>query len=106
MILTDEEIKNVLGEEAEDFISVLNTVNDMIENPGKYTQQRAVLEAIRLSAYRTKIGAKANWLKSQDKNILVRRQKDILISMENNLVENINCLKLAARIDAKAAGLL
>jgi hypothetical protein len=106
MILSKEDIYEVLGEEALSFILILNTMEDMIADPTKYVGQKAVLEAIRLAAYRTRIGASANWLKSQERDIKTRRRKDLLISMENNLLENINCLKLAGKIEAKNAGLL
>ena len=104
--LTEADIREVLGEDAQGFIDTLEIVQDMIDHPSKFTGQRAITEAIRISAYRTKFGSTANWLKSQDKSILTRRKKDLLISMENNLLENINCLKLAGRVDAKFAGII
>jgi hypothetical protein len=102
--LTEEDIQDVLGFEAERFLETMVLIEDMIDHPDKYTGQRALLESIRLSAYRTKIGTVANWLKSQEKSIMGRRKKDLLLSMERNLEENINCLKLAARVEAKAVG--
>jgi len=104
--LTEDEIYEVMGIDASRFIDTLVLVEDMINHPDDYTGQKAILEAIRLSAYRTKIGTVGNWLKSQDKSILVRRKKDLLLSMEKNLEENINCLKLAGRINAKLDGTL
>lgn len=106
LILTTDDIMNVMGTDADDFLNVMAIVNDIIENPNKYTGVRALVVANKLSAYRTRIGTTANWLKSQEKSIIGRRKKDLLISIENNLLENINTLKLLGKVDGKAAGIL
>jgi hypothetical protein len=106
LILTEEDIDNVLGPDAKKFKEVMLLVEDMIDFPQQYHGSKALVTALQLSAYRTKIGETANWLKSQEKSLNGRRKKDLLISMENNLLENINVLKLMGRIDGKAAGIL
>lgn len=106
VIMTVEDISAALGEEAPGFLEVMSLVDDIIENPDKYSGIKALMLANKLAAYRTKIGVKANYLKSQERSLRNRQKKDILLSLEHNLVENINCLKLAARIEAGAAGLM
>ncbi len=106
LTLTKEDILDVMGDEAEGFLKVMAIMEDIIENTDKYSGVKALVTASKLAAYRTKIGAQANWLKSQEKSILGRRKKDLLISLENNLLENINVMKMAARLDAKAAGIM
>jgi hypothetical protein len=101
-----ETIAKALDEDAEGFLEIMQVVNDIIENPEKYSGIKALMLANKLAAYRTKIGVKANWLKSQEKSINNRQKKDVLLSLEHNLEENINCLKISGRIEGKAAGLL
>ena len=106
VVMTVEDIAVALGEEAPGFLEVMSLVDDIIENPDKYSGIKALMLANKLAAYRTKIGVKANYLKSQERSLRNRQKKDILLSLEHNLVESINCLKLAARIEAGAAGLM
>lgn len=104
--LSVEQIADVLEEDSQGFLEVMKIVDDIIENPENYSGIKALMLANKLAAYRTKIGVKANYLKSQERSLRNRQKKDILLSLEHNLVENINCLKLAARIEAGAAGLM
>jgi hypothetical protein len=99
-------IVKAMGEDADDFLEIMRIVDDIIVSPDKYSGIKALMLANQLAAYRTKIGIKANWLKSQERSISNRQRKDVLLSLEHNLEENINCLKLMGRIEGKAAGLL
>jgi hypothetical protein len=110
MTLTYGDVVEIFGEGTEagrDFLATMTEVNAMIENPEKFAGPRGLILAVKLAGLKTRIGAYANMLKTnQDKSILTRRRKDLLLSMERNLEENINALKLAGRLDGKAAGLL
>ena len=106
-VMTLDIIKDAMGDDGDEFIKVLRIVNDIIENPDNYHGAMALRYATLLAAYRTKISLKAQFYKTAtDKSLLNRRRKDILMSMYASLEENINCLKLMGRIDAKAAGVL
>lgn len=97
---TVDEIAKVLGEDADEFIACMRLVDAIIENPGVYTGVKAGLEASRLAAYRTRIGAKAQMYKSAAVgNADLRKRKDVLMTMYDSLLENINTLKGLARYE-------
>ncbi len=107
VILTIDKIKETLGDEASEFIDAMKVVQAIIERPQDYTGMKAIVEATRLAALRTKIGAKAQWYKTNgDKSLDNRKKKDVLMAMYASLEENIQTLKLAGRIEAQAAGIL
>ncbi len=105
--ITIHAIVDAMGEDSEEFIAVMEIVDDMIANPNNYHGPTAGKYAALLSAYRTRISAKAQYYKWQ-KNAPydVRARKDTLMAMYAGLEENINCLKLLARFDSKQAGVL
>lgn len=106
-VMTLDIIKDAMGDDAEEFIKVLTIINDIIENPDNYHGPMALRYATLLAAYRTKISLKAQFYKTaSDRSLQNRRRKDVLMSMYASLEENINCLKLLGRIDAKTAGLI
>lgn len=105
--MTLQLVKDAMGNEAEEFIAVMNVIQDIIDHPERYHGPAAIKYATLLAAYRTKISLKAQWYKtSGDKSIEARRKKDTLMSMYASLEENINTLKLSGRLDAKSAGVL
>jgi len=104
--VTVEQIVNSMGPEANDFLKVLSVVNAIVERPEDFHGAKALLEASRLAAYRTRIGVHAQHYKTAEKSIENRRRKDVMLTLYNALEENINTLKLMGRIDANAAGLI
>lgn len=106
MIITPAQIKEALGEGEEEFLECMRIVNDIIENPDSYTGMKAMIYASKLAALRTAIGVRAAYFKTGEKSIAVTRKKNFLISMEHNLEENINCLKLLGRVEGRATGVI
>lgn len=105
--VTLDEIAGCLSsEEFREFAWVMATVQDILDNPSTYVGSRALVEAARLAAIRTKIGARAQYYKVAEKSIIQRRRKDLMLTMFSALEENINTLKLLGRIEAKTAGML
>lgn len=95
---TTEEIAEVLGKDAEEFLSCMVVVEAIIADPKPYMGLRAGVEAVRLAALRTKIGAKAQLYKSNAVgNPDLRKRKDVLMCMYDALLENIQTLKLTAK---------
>lgn len=105
VIVSFQDLKETLGDKADDFIYILTVMDDIIEHPEHYSGVKALLLANKLAAYRTKIGLTGNWLKSVPSSPITRKRKDLMLSMEHNLEENINVLKLLARIEAKSLGM-
>jgi hypothetical protein len=111
VVLTIEVITSAMGDDAAEFINVMEIVQHIIEKPEDFHGPKALIEAARLAALRTKISMKAQYYKTAkptgaDQTLLFRRRKDVLLSMYNSLEENINTLKLLGRIDAAAAGVI
>jgi hypothetical protein len=105
--VTLDEIAGCLSsEEFSEFSQAMSVVQDILDNPSKYVGSRALVEAARLAAVRTKIGARAQYYKVAEKSIIQRRRKDLMLTMFSALEENINTLKLLGRIEAKTAGML
>lgn len=97
---TIEEIAEVLGKDADEFLACMEVVEAMIADPHNYTGARAGVEAVRLSALRTKLGMKAQLYKSAAVgNADLRKRKDVLMCMYDALLENINCLKGMAKYE-------
>lgn len=97
---TVEQIAEALGRDADEFLACMEVVQAMIDNPHQYTGVRAGIEATRLAALRTKIGMKAQMYKSASVgNPDLRKRKDVLMTMYDGLVENINCLKAMAKYE-------
>lgn len=97
---TVEEIALVLGDDAAEFLECMKVADTIIDDPRHYTGILAGLEASRLAALRMKIGAKAQMYKSASVgNAELRRRKDVLMTMYDALLENINCLKGLARYE-------
>jgi len=105
--MTVTQLRESLGEDAEEFIEVMSVVQDIIDNPNSYHSTKAVKYAAILAAYRYKVGIKAQHYKtSGNSSIINRRRKDVFQTMYHALEENINTLKLLGRIDAVSAGIL
>lgn len=105
--VTLDEIAGCLsGEEFEEFSRAMAVVQDILDNPSSYVGSRALVEAARLAAIRTKIGARAQYYKVAEKSIIQRRRKDLMLTMFSALEENINTLKLLGRIEARTSGMI
>jgi hypothetical protein len=105
--VTLEEIAGCLSkEEFVEFTQAMAVVQDILDDPSRYVGSRALVEAARLAAIRTKIGARAQYYKVAEKSITQRRRKDLMLTMFAALEENINTLKLLGRIEAKTSGVL
>lgn len=105
--ITLDEIAGCLStEEFSEFSRAMAIVQDILDNPSTYVGSRALVEAARLAAIRTKIGARAQYYKVAEKSIIQRRRKDLMLTMFSALEENINTLKLLGRIEAKTSGML
>lgn len=105
--VTLDEIAGCLSsEEFQEFSRAMTIVQDILDNPSTYVGSRALVEAARLAAIRTKIGARAQYYKVAEKSIIQRRRKDLMLTMFSALEENINTLKLLGRIEAKTSGML
>lgn len=107
VVITIDAVKEAMGDDADEFIAVMPIIQDMIDNPEKYHGSKAAMEAVRLAALRTKISVKCQYYKtSGDKSLTNRKRKDVLMAMYQALEENINALKLTARIDFSSAGVM
>lgn len=94
-----EEIVKVMGNDAEEFLSCMATVEAIISDPRAYTGAQAIVEANRLAALRTKIGIKSQMYKTAEKSLIQRQRKDIFFTLYHSLEENINCLKLLGKYE-------
>ena len=106
--MTLQLVQNAMDDDADEFVSVMDIIQDIIDCPENYHGAMALKYALILAAYRTKISLKAQYYKTcTDKAAIeTRRKKDVLLSMYSSLEENINTLKLLGRTDARAAGIL
>lgn len=105
--VTIDSIRDAMGEEAEEFLYVLKVTQQIIDNPESFFGPKALVEATRLAAYRTRISIKAQFYKTtSDKSLVNRKRKDVLMSMYASLEENIQTLKLMGKVDATLAGVL
>ena len=105
--MTIDTIREAMGNDAAEFLNVMDLIQQIIENPENFHGPKALIEAARLAALRTKISMKAQYYKTVDEKTLTnRRRKDVLLAMYASLEENINTLKLLGRIDATAAGII
>jgi hypothetical protein len=105
--ITLDEVAGCLSkEEFTEFEKAMAVVQDILDNPSSYVGSRALVEAARLAAIRTKIGVRAQYYKVAEKSMIQRRRKDLLLTMFSALEENINTLKLLGRIEAKSSGML
>lgn len=104
VVLTIDVVTEAMGDDAGEFLKVMELVQEMIQNPENFHGSKAAIEAMRLAALRTKISAKCQYYKTApEKTLTNRRRKDVLMAMYASLEENINCLKLMARLDHKVA---
>ena len=99
IILSMDQIRYAMGDKAEEFVEVMNIVDDIIENPSRYIGMQAAKHAAILAAYRTKVIVKAQAYK-RNSTIMSNEDKitkDIWYTLHEALEENINTLKLLAR---------
>ena len=102
----EDAIDYTVSEIGEEFEEALKIANAIIANPGDYTGPQAAVTAIKLSAYRYKIGvAGAYWQHKSvgNPNRTVKMKKDALKISYDALQEIINTLKLTARHDHQLA---
>ena len=101
--VTTEEIALCLGDDAEEFLEVRKLVEKIMDDPSQFSGLRAGLAASRLAAVRFKIGTKAQvYKKLSVGNADLRVRKDLLMTMYDALIENINTLKGLARYEREA----
>jgi len=60
VIMSEEDIRNVLGKEADEFLMTMALIQEMVDNPDTLMGTKAILYAAKLSAYRTKVGTIGN----------------------------------------------
>ena len=99
IILSMDQIRYAMGDKAEEFVEVMNIVDDIIEHPSRYIGMQAAKSAAILAAYRTKVIVKAQAYK-RNSTIMSNEDKitkDIWYTLHEALEENINTLKLLAR---------
>lgn len=104
--VTMEEILGCLGgEEYPEFEKVMGVCQAILDEPSKFVGSYALISAAQLSALRTKIGNRAQYYKTakgdKDASLIIRRRKDLLMSMYASLEENINTLKLLGRVESR-----
>lgn len=83
-----------------DFNKAIQLTNAIINSPSEYTGPQALMTALKLSAYRVKVGSAAQYAKLnsvQTKKPQDRLVKDALMCLYDGLLELINCLKAIAR---------
>lgn len=97
---TVEEIAEALGQDAKEFLDCMAIVEAIIADPASYTGAKAGITATKLAGLRTKIGAVAQMYKSASVgNPELRKRKDVLMTMYDALIENINTLKSMTRYE-------
>lgn len=100
-ILVDVEfISQNMGDRSGEFIECMRIVQDIIDNPGHYVGGQAVKYANLLAAYRTQMIIKSQAFKRRS-TMMSEQDKlvnDIWKTMYEALLENINILKIAAKV--------
>lgn len=89
-----------MGDKSKEFIECMKIVQDIIENPNDYVGGQAVKYANMLAAYRTQMIIKSQAFKRRS-SLMNENDKlvnDIWKTMYEALGENINVLKIAARV--------
>lgn len=97
--LSMETVYDAMGDDAEEFLGVMKIVQAIQADPSTYSGRMAVIKANELAAWRTTIGVKAQYYKTAPKSDENRTRKDVLHLLYNALPENINALKLMAKLD-------
>lgn len=92
-------IYDAMGEDAKEFIDAMSIVQAIIDDPHAFHGKRAAVEANRLAALRTLIGVKSQYYKTAEKSIRNTKKRNVLMTMYQALEENINTLKLLARLE-------
>src|ERR1051325_11525661 len=90
----DEVLDYIADAIGSDFAKSVNLAQDMIDNPTDYSGPQASLAAIKLAAYRTKIGVVVQYYKqksTETKKPSDRLTKDALMVIYDALQELINC---------------
>lgn len=93
-------IKELMGDKSEEFIETMKVVQDIIENPDHYVGGQAMKYANLLAAYRTMMIVKSQIYKRKS-SIMSEQDKfvnDIWKTMYEALAENINVLKITAKV--------
>jgi len=99
LTISMEAVYDAMGEDAEEFLGVMKIVQAIQEDPNTYSGRMAVIKANELAAWRTEIGIKAQYYKTAPKTEENRTRKDVLHTLFVAIPENINTLKLMARLD-------
>lgn len=89
-----------MGDRAEEFIECMRIIEDIIDHPEHYVGMQAIKYLNKLSGYRTMMiirsqafKRKSSLMSEQDKFV-----NDIWKTMYEALLENINALKIAAKV--------
>jgi hypothetical protein len=100
IIVDIEMLQQLMGDKAHEFIECMKIVQDIIENPDHYVGGQAVRYANMLAAYRTTMIIKSQIYKRKS-SIMSEQDKfvnDIWKTMYEALSENINVLKITAKV--------
>lgn len=100
IVVDVEFIANAMGDRSSEFIECMRIVQDIIDNPSHYVGGQAIKYANILSAYRTQMIVKSQAFKRRS-SLMSENDKivnDIWKTMYEALAENINVLKIAAKV--------
>lgn len=102
IIVNPDVLAQHMGDKADEFLECMRIVQDIIENPETYVGVQAIKYANILAAYRTTMIIKSQAFKRKS-SIMSESDKfvnDIWKTMYEALQENINALKLAAKVNS------
>lgn len=100
-IFVDTEwLSKQMGDRAEEFIECMRIIEDIVDHPEHYVGMQAIKYLNKLSGYRTIMIVKSQAFKR--KSTLMSEQdkfvNDVWKTMYEALLENINALKIAAKV--------
>lgn len=102
IIVDPDVLAHHMGDKADEFLECMRIVQDIIDNPETYVGAQAIKYANILAAYRTTMIIKSQAFKRKS-SIMSESDKfvnDIWKTMYEALQENINALKLAAKVNS------
>jgi hypothetical protein len=100
IVIDIDVIRELMGDKSEEFIQTMKVVQDIIDNPDHYVGGQAMKYANLLAAYRTMMIIKSQIYKRKS-SIMSEQDKfvnDIWKTMYEALAENINVLKITAKV--------
>jgi len=100
-ILVDTEwLSKQMGDRAEEFIECIKIIEDIIDHPEHYVGMQAIKYLNKLSGYRTMMIIKSQAFKRKSSSMSEQDKfvNDVWKTMYEALLENINALKIAAKV--------